>query len=254
MKVGVISGNKIPDFISDYDEVTIDTDYGSIQTKICSLDNHTVFFISRHGIKADLPPHKVMYHANIQALAASHVNYIIGIGTVGSLQKQILPGEFVIPHDFIDMTKNRRNTFFDTARIHVDFTQPFCQNIRKALIHQSKKICESDVHNKGIYLVTEGPRLETVAEINMFQKFADIVGMTLSPEAVLARERGICYASLCIVCNMAAGMQKMLSAEEIVEVYKEKESTLSTIIKNTIIALENIDGCNCSAVLDKASL
>jgi 5'-methylthioadenosine phosphorylase len=174
---------------------------------------------------------------------------------VGSLKKNIKPGDFVIPHDFIDYTKTRIYTFFDDKRVHVDMTDPYCTPLRNILINTAKKTVSAKIFDKGVYIATEGPRLETAAEIGFFSKFADVVGMTGVPEVVLARERGICYASLCVVCNMAAGLQSKLTADEIKTLYKEKEPVISKILK---FAIESLDdkkrNCNCKDILSKASL
>jgi 5'-methylthioadenosine phosphorylase len=170
------------------------------------------------------------------------------------MNKNIQPGDFVIPHDFIDFTKTRELTFFDNKRVHVDLTNPFCSSLRKSLIKSCKKVRGANNFEKGVYLTTEGPRLETAAEIDFFSNFADIVGMTLVPEVVLAREKGICYASLCLVCNMAAGLQEKLTADEISKIYKQKERIISDILQMTIMSIDKKRDCNCKHDLSKAVL
>ena len=170
------------------------------------------------------------------------------------MKKSIKTGDLLIPDDFIDFTKSRKQTFFNDKRVHVDMTNPYCPSLRDSLINNSKKIPGINIHEKGIYLTTEGPRLETVSEVAYFSKFADIVGMTGTPEVVLAREMGICYASLCLVCNMAAGLQKKLDADEITSVYSEKKAIISKILVNTIDTINNNINCNCKSDLSKATL
>jgi 5'-methylthioadenosine phosphorylase len=109
-------------------------------------------------------------------------------------------------------------------------------------------------HEKGVYLVTEGPRLETAAEIKLYSMVADIVGMTMVPEVVLAREKGICFASLCLVCNMAAGLQNRLTADEIASVYKKKEPVISKVLQFTIESLDQNRSCHCPVDVSKATL
>ena len=254
MKIGLISGRSIPKFLKNPEEVIIETAFGEVNAKIASVGDHEVFFIQRHGAQGNLPPHKVNYRGNIQALFASHVDYIISVGTVGSLNPQMMPGYVVIPHDFIDGTKNRVYSYFDAQRVHVDMSESFCPQVRASLIEQAKAMNGLTVHEKGVYLVTEGPRLETPAEIKMFQSVADIVGMTLVPEISLARERGLCYASFCLVCNRAAGLQKRLPADEIAQVFTEKEPLISKVLENVIIHFENIGRCCCQLDVTKASL
>ena len=254
MKIGLISGRAPPNLINNSEDVTVETVYGSVEVKIAEVAGHEVFFVGRHGSKGNLPPHKVNYRGNIQALSVSHVNYIISVGTVGSLNKNMKPGHMVIPHDFIDITKNRNYSFYDDKRVHVDMSNPFCTALRDMLIAQSKKIKSVSVHDDGVYLVTEGPRLETPAEIALYKSYADVVGMTLAPEVILAREKGVCYASLCVVCNMAAGFQKGLPASEIAQVYDKIAPMISTLIRDVLIEYDSEEVCGCQADLAQASL
>lgn len=254
MKIGIISGHKIPNLISNSEKIIVETIYGDTSVEVSELGNHKIFFLNRHGEKSNIPPHKINYLANIQAFHSSHVECIFSIGTVGSMKNNIKPGDFVLPHDFIDFTKLRLQSFFDDKRVHIDMTNPYCTSLRTSLIQICKKIKKASFHEKGIYLTTEGPRLETASEINFFSQLADIVGMTGTPEIVLARERGMCYASLCVVCNMATGLQNRLIADEISKIYKEKEPLISKLLKSTIESLADKRTCKCKNVLQKASL
>lgn len=254
MKIGLISGHRVPNLLIGPEKIPVETPFGDIMVETSSLGDHELFFINRHGEKSNLPPHKVNYLGNIQAFASSHVDCILAVGTVGSIKKNIVPGDFVVPDDFIDFTKSRPYTFFDEERVHIDMSNPFCPPLRNSLIKNCNQIKDVNLHETGVYLTTEGPRLETAAEIQLFSQHADIVGMTLVPEIVLAREKGICYASLCIVCNMAAGLQSKLTADEISLIYKKKEPFISKILKSTIESLDNKAQCNCKNVLSKASL
>ncbi len=254
MKIGIISGQHIANLSKNQENIIVETTYGDILLEVSETKKHTLFFINRHGEKSDAPPHKVNYLGNIQAFASSHVDCILSVGLVGSMKRNILPADLVIPHDFIDFTKSRQQTFFNEKRVHVDMTNPYCPSLRDSLIKNSKQIPGINLHEKGVYLTTEGPRLETVSEIAFFSKFADIVGMTGTPEVVLAREMGICYTSLCLVSNMAAGLQNKLDADEIKSIYSEKKSIISKIIVNTIDSINNKRNCNCKSDLSKATL
>ena len=177
MKIGVIGGHRIPGLIKNSEKIIVETTFGNVPIELSKFGEHEIFFISRHGEKANIPPHNINHRANIQAFSASHVENIFSVGTVGSMNKAIQPGDFVIPHDFIDFTKSRPLTFFEDSRIHVDMTDPFCPALRKLLVDSCKKIGGIAFHEKGAYLSTEGPRLETASEIKLFSNFADIVGM-----------------------------------------------------------------------------
>lgn len=254
MKIGIISGHPLPDLLPNSERIIIETSYGSIPVHVSKCENHDVFYINRHGESSSLPPHKVKYLANIEAFSVSHIDCVFSVGTVGSLNREIRPGDFVIPHDFIDMTKSRPLTFFENRRVHVDMSDPFCPSLRSLLIESCKTIDGLTIHEQGVYLTTEGPRLETVSEIKLFSSVADIVGMTLVPEVVLAREKGLCFASLCVVCNMAAGLQQVLPADEIIEIYSEKEPFVSAVLTKAIQSVEKRLHCSCNSSITKASL
>ncbi len=254
MNIGILCGQDLPDLLKNPETITVDTPYGQVTVHVSIRESHTLYFIRRHGEQANLPPHRVNHLGNIQALDSCHVESIFSVATVGSMKKEIHPGDLVIPHDFIDATKSRPQTFFDDRRVHVDMTEPFCSSLRDGLIAACEKTKEVMFHRKAVYLVTEGPRLETAAEIKLYSTVADVVGMTLVPEVVLAREKGICYASLCLVCNMAAGLQERLPADEIATVYKKKQPVISRILRATITSLDETSLCSCPDDVSKATL
>jgi 5'-methylthioadenosine phosphorylase len=254
MKIGILCGHQMPDLMKNPERIRVDTPYGEVIMLVTVLGDHELFFIQRHGERANLPPHQVNHLGNIHAFASGHVSCVFSIGTVGSMRTTIQPGALVIPHDFIDVTKSRPMTFFDDRRIHVDMTEPFCSSLRNLLWTSCRKFKDIMVHDKGVYLATEGPRLETAAEIKLYSMVADIVGMTLVPEVVLAREKGMCFASLCLVCNMAAGLQKKLPADEIASVYIKKEKAISQVVQQTIQSLDKKQSCGCPRDVSKAVL
>jgi 5'-methylthioadenosine phosphorylase len=254
MKIGILCGHHMPDLIKNPEKIRVDTPYGEVIMYASTLGSHELFFIQRHGEESNLPPHRINHRGNIQAFASSHVSSVFSIGTVGSMKKTIQPGDLVIPHDFIDATKSRTQTFFDDRRVHVDMTEPFCSSLRDTLEKSCEKIPDVTFHENGVYLATEGPRLETAAEIKLYSMVADIVGMTMVPEVVLAREKGMCFASLCLVCNMAAGLQNRLTADEIASMYKKKEPVISKIVRLTIQSLDEKQPCHCPVDVSKATL
>jgi 5'-methylthioadenosine phosphorylase len=254
MKIGLISGHEMPNLVENPEKITVETPYGSVLVQVARRNKHELFFINRHGEHACLPPHAVAYRANMQAFASTHVDCIFSMGTVGSLTTSIQPGDIVLPHDFIDMTKSRPVSFFDDARVHVDMSTPFCPSLRDLMTKLSKKQRDLRVHEQGVYLTTEGPRLETKAEIKLFAPHADVVGMTLVPEVVLAREKGICYASLCLVCNMAAGLQRVLSAEDIATIVKQRQPLVASLFSSYIDHIDQKKQCSCQQDLTKAKL
>ena len=246
MKIGLICGQEINELINDSEEIIVETNYGNTLINFKKLENNDVFFINRHGENKKIPPHNINYRANIQALKSCNIENIISIFTVGSMKKTILTGDFVIPNDFIDFTKSRCLTYFENDRVHVDMNNPFCPSLRKLLIESCKIVDDKKIHNRGVYLTTEGPRLETSSEINLFSNYADIVGMTLVPEIILAREQNICYAALCVVCNMAAGLQNELKTDEISKTFIDKKPVIIKLIKKSIKNMENKKKCKCN--------
>ncbi|MGB5324086.1 MAG: S-methyl-5'-thioinosine phosphorylase [Pseudomonadales bacterium] len=168
-----------------------------------------LYFLPRHGEAHKIPPHKINYRANIDALAQAGVTQVIALNTVGACNTHWAPGELVLPVQVIDYSYGRAHTFFDTLDDfsgHVDFSEPLQSDLREPLraVAQSLGIT---VHDGGTYGCTQGPRFETAAEIRRLQRDGcDLVGMTLMPEAALCRERGIQYLSLCLVVNPAAGV------------------------------------------------
>lgn len=172
------------------------------------LSGHNVYFLPRHGAAHTIPPHKINYRANIWALKEAGIEQVIAVNAVGGIRKDMQPGKLIIPDQVIDYTVSRTNTFFDEGLkkvVHIDFTYPFCEELREDIINAAKTHSIS-VIKKGTYAATQGPRLETAAEINRLEKDGcHLVGMTCMPEAALAREQDLCYASISVVANLAAG-------------------------------------------------
>jgi len=167
-----------------------------------------VVFLPRHGINHSIAPHKINYRANIHVLKSIGIKQIIAIAAVGGITELMQPGALVIPDQIVDYTGSRQHTFFDEESdpvVHIDFTHPYCEALRTQLIMCANQI-KLPVITHGTYAATQGPRLETAAEIiRLQQDGCDLVGMTGMPEASLARELDICYASCCVVANRAAG-------------------------------------------------
>lgn len=171
------------------------------------LSGKEVVFLARHGSGHTIPPHEINYRANIWALQFVGVTNILSVATVGVIDDKIKPGTICIPHQIIDYTHGRKNTYFDGVNMpvkHVDFTYPYDEHLRKAIINAAT--ISNTIIGEGVYAAVQGPRLETAAEINRLEKDgATIVGMTGMPEAVLAKELDISYAAICPIVNHAAG-------------------------------------------------
>ena len=167
-----------------------------------------VVFLARHGHPHAVPPHKVNYRANLLALQEQGVEAILAVNAVGGIHPAMQSGVIAVPHQIVDYTWGRESTFFDgefRPLQHIDFTHPYHEGLRQTLMEAASDIGLA-VAGFGVYGATQGPRLETIAEINRMEKDGcDLVGMTGMPEAVLARELGIPYACACLVVNPAAG-------------------------------------------------
>ncbi|MDR3053931.1 MAG: S-methyl-5'-thioinosine phosphorylase [Zoogloeaceae bacterium] len=165
-------------------------------------------FLARHGHGHSIPPHLVNYRANLWALKESGAKYIVSVASVGGIRADLNPGDIVIPHQIIDYTWGRKNTYFDgngAPVTHVDFTEPYDAPLRRQLLAAATAV-DIPVKDGGVYGATQGPRLETAAEIDRFERDGvAVVGMTGMPEAVLARELGIPYAAINLISNHAAG-------------------------------------------------
>lgn len=172
------------------------------------IGQQNVVFIARHGYGHSLAPHEINYRANIWALKEQGVKGILSIGSVGGIRPDMGPGTLVVPDNIIDYTWGRKHTFFDgpdAPVVHAEFTTPYDACLRDRLIDAVKASASPTVVG-GVYACTQGPRLETAAEILRFERDgADIVGMTGMPEAALAREQDLPYVHLCFVVNWAAG-------------------------------------------------
>ena len=218
------------------DRQLIRTPYGEPSSPVVSglLDGQAVVFLARHGHGHTIPPHRVNYRANIWALKQIGIKNIIAVGAVGGINPDFENGSMVIPDQLIDYTHSRPHTFYDgeSKRVsHVDFTQPYTPEIRTIIVN---KALENDLAlvDGATYAVTQGPRLETAAEIRKYKNDgADLVGMTSMPEASLARELGIKYALITLVVNPAAGLDtaQLIESEIFATLDKHKHKTIKLI-------------------------
>jgi len=172
------------------------------------ISGSEVIFLARHGDSHSIPPHQVNYRSNIQALKDAGAKQIASVATVGGIRREFGPGVLVVPHQIIDYTWGRASSFFEGpgAKVtHIDFTEPYAAALR-ARILAAARACGEAIVDGGVYAATQGPRLETAAEIERLERDgADLVGMTGMPEAALAREAGLDYAAITVVANHAAG-------------------------------------------------
>ena len=254
--IAIIGGSGLESLTKATQPVRVGTPHGIPSAiQIEEISGKRVAFLARHGSSHKIPPHKVNYRANIFALRELGVRRIFATNAVGGISRRLEPGNLVVPHDFIDFTRLRRVTFYDEAPVtHIDMSQPYCPEIRNALIEAAESVGQK-VINMSVLGCTEGPRYETPAEISMLRSMGcDIVGMTGVPEVILARELEMCYASLCYVSNKAAGLQEHQTVHEIAEIAEKKKSAIKQVLKEAIVSLPEKRNCRCAHTLKDARI
>ncbi|AHF79732.1 S-methyl-5'-thioadenosine phosphorylase [Thermococcus paralvinellae] len=264
VRIAIIGGSGVydPKLLENIREEEVNTPYGKIKVKIGTYKGEEIAFLARHGEKHSVPPHKINYRANIWGLYELGVERILATSAVGSLNEAMKPGDFVILDQLMDFTKSRVYTFYDGEDsphdrkfvAHVDFTDPYCPEIRNALIRAAKEL-GFNYHPKGTYACMEGPRFETRAEIRALRILgADVVGMTQCPEAILARELEMCYSSVAIVTNFAAGISSQkLTHTEVVELMAKKSEEIKYLLMKAIEYIPKERRCMCKDALKGAT-
>jgi len=256
VKIAIIGGTGVynPDIMNDIRDETVPTPYGDVQLKIGDYQGRQVAFMNRHGEKHSVPPHLVNYRANIAALKKLGVKYVLATAAVGSLNPSMQPGHFVFVDQFLDFTKTRQTTFFeggDAGVVHIDLTNPYCPELRDIL---SRAAREQGLiaHPNGTYICTEGPRFETTAEIKMYRLFGgDLVGMTGVPEVALAREAEMCYATIAMVTNYAAGISSTnLTHQEVLDMMALNSENIRKLLMQTVVWIDQERVCFCHHVID----
>ena len=230
----------------------VDTAYGPVPAFRSGIKSQRLAFIPRHGT-GHLPPHKVDYRAIISAAKKIGAQWVISVNSVGAMASQPV-GSFFFPCDFVEFTKCRSNTFYEDRAVHIDLSEAYCPHLRGHLLAAAKSL---DLEtSEGVYVCAEGPHLETPGQIRMMRQFGDVVGMTGYPEVALAREAELCYASICIITNPAAGMgeSESLSASDIPEQVKKCHQDVREIIYQAALKLDEKRSCHCRESLSKAAL
>jgi 5'-methylthioadenosine phosphorylase len=255
-RIAIIGGIGFEQFFKQGEQLRFGTPYGIAPSlSIEKINGEEVIFLPRHGPDHSVPPHKINYRANVFALHEIGVVRTIAVNAVGAINRDFKPGDVVIPHDFVDFTKHRPVTFYDDAPVtHVDVSQPYCPEIRGVLIETARKL-DVKLRDRAVLVCTEGPRFETPAEIQMFRVLGcDVVGMTNLPEAVLTRELGMCYAALCFVSNMAAGIQERLVPFDVSKVSVQIMPKLQQLLIGAVRALplQRKGNCSCADALKNA--
>jgi 5'-methylthioinosine phosphorylase len=238
----------------------VETPWGAAEVELGLLDGEMVAGIWRYGRQLALPSHRINYRANLWALRSLGVERVISQNAIGSCTPDLPPGHVVVSDDFIDFTHTRPLSFFDEADawVRVDLTEPFCGEMRRALIDAAGPIFGDHLARHGIFLCAEGPRFETPAEIRMFRQWgADIIGTPLVPEVILAREAEMCFASIAPIINFASGLAPSVvhtGAGSMVDFYYGSgfHARVEMAIRAALRGLPKERGCGCGRALDGA--
>jgi 5'-methylthioadenosine phosphorylase len=213
-----------------------------------------VAFIPRHGREHIIPPHNINYRSNIWALRELGVRSILAPAAVGSLQEEYAPGELVFVDQFIDRTRGRKDTFYEGGQVcHISTADPVCPTLHDLLLEGARSL-DLEAHQTGTYVCIQGPRFSTRAESNVFRSWgAEVIGMTMYPECVLAREAEICYATIAMVTDYDCWMTgKVVDGEEVIKTMRENIGKVRDLLSEVIPKIPCESECSCRSALDGA--
>jgi 5'-methylthioadenosine phosphorylase len=252
--VAVIGGTGFYSFLDDYEEHTIETPYGPPSTRVAVGDvaGRRVAFLPRHGSHHEFSPHTVPYRANLWALRSLGVRQVLAPCAVGGLGDAVAPGDVVVPDQLVDRTYRRIPSYVESGAVHLPFADPYCPGVSAAAA-----AADGDVKAGGTMVVIEGPRFSTRAESRHYAEQGwTLINMTGAPEAALAREMRMCYASIALVTDMDAGAEsgQGVSQDEVFALFKANLDRLSGLLGRAIAGLPDPGGCTCSSWADGVEL
>lgn len=256
-EIGIIGGTGVydPELLKNAQEIKVHTPYGSPSDLITigELQGEKIAFLPRHGKKHTIRPTDINNRANIYALKELGVQWILAPCAVGSLKEEFKPGDLVFVDQFIDRTTKREQSFYTGLQVcHVTVAEPICPELRKTLtkVAANQKIRH---HTAGTYVCIEGPRFSTKAESKLFRSWgADVIGMTLVPECVLAREAQMCYASIATVTDYDVWKDQPVNTREIMKIMKESIEKVKHLITETVPKIPKTRKCDCAVALKNA--
>ena len=244
-KIGIIGGSGLddPSLFEDPRDIDMDTPWGkpSCTLREGLIGGVPVVLMARHGREHTIPPTQVNYRANIWALKEAGCTHILASTAVGSLREEIGRGDLILPDQFIDFTKNRDYTYFDDSIVHISIPEPFCGYLNGIFIDALKE-AGLPHHTAGRYMCIEGPRFSTRAESFMFRNFADIIGMTVSPEVQLARELGMCYCSIATITDYDVWKDEVVDIQMVKDTMARCLMNVQTILEKALPRIQ-ADGC-----------
>jgi 5'-methylthioadenosine phosphorylase len=256
--IGVLGGSGLYQMqeLTDVSSHAVDTPYGppSDEIVVGTLAGRRVAFLPRHGRGHRLLPGEIPYLANIHALCQLGVRHLISVSAVGSMRESIAPGHLCVPDQYIDLTQGRPRTFFGRGVAgHVPFNKPVCAELA-AVLERAGRQAGAVVHAGGTYLCIEGPQFSTLAESRLYRTWGvDVIGMTNLPEARLAREAGICYASLALATDYDCWHEAVpVSVEQILRVLQGNVGLAREIIRTAVALIPDASACGCADALAHA--
>ncbi len=246
---GVVGGSGFYSFLSDVDEVVVDTPYGSPSAPVTvgQMAGRSVAFLPRHGRDHEFPPHRINYRANMWALRQLGARRVLAPCAVGSLVEDLGPGDLVVPDQLVDRTTSRTQTYLESGAGHVGFADPYCPHLRDALL------ATGVMRDRGTMVVIDGPRFSTRAESRWYAAQGwDLVNMTGHPEAILARELGMCYAGVALVTDRDAGVDAASAVDQqaVFAVFARNIERLRGLLCEVLTKLPEESVCACAEVLD----
>lgn len=257
--VGVIGGSGLYEMegLMDIERVSVDTPWGNPSDDLVmgNFGGTKMVFLPRHGRGHKIMPSEINYRANIYALKSLGVEWIISVSAVGSMKEEIEPGHIVIPTQFYDHTKKRESTFFGNGLVaHVSMADPVCPVLSDVLCRSSES-AGAVVHKGGTYICIEGPQFSTRGESEIYRKWGvDIIGMTNMPEAKLAREAEICYATLALSTDYDCWHEDHddVTVEDVIQTLMKNVSLAKEVIRDAVPCIEDHRDCVCSSAVENA--
>jgi len=257
--VGIIGGSGLYEIegLQQVRTVTVKTPFGppSDALVLGELDGVSVAFLSRHGRGHRRNPSEINYRANIYALKSLGVRRVISVSAVGSMKEAIKPGDVVLPDQFIDLTKRRASTFFEGGAVaHVAFGEPVCASLATSLLESARGV-GATTHQGGTYVCIEGPQFSTKAESRLYRQWGvSVIGMTNLPEAKLAREAELCYATLALVTDYDCWheTEEAVTLEAILAVLRQNVALAKRLLRETVKSVRAVGNCACQRALQDA--
>lgn len=253
-RIGIIGGSGLYEFLEDPEHLEVTTPYGSTSAPLAlgRLEGREVLFLPRHGTNHQYPPHKVPYKANMWALKEAGATRILAPCASGSLDRELPAGTLVVPDQLVDQTRGRDQTFYDHGAVHVPFAEPYCHGGRTKALTAARQV-GWEAQDGGTMVVVQGPRFSTRAESQSYARSGfQLVNMTGHPEAVLAREKALCYTSVALVTDLDAGIsgERGVTQEEVFNEFARNTQRLKDVLREMVRTWDDDPDCDCRRALE----